>query len=135
MNRKSLWSAALAAPALMLMLATTTPAAEPAASPSCDRGELTANSGSGESFHALKPTFLIVAADYEKQADQYATEAERYRTWASAEEMFSFTAFGKRYAVRYFDDKAHELDLAAEQTRTLASQYRHLADAPVSNGC
>ena len=90
-----------------------------------------------ESLETLRPTLQIVADDYEKLAAKYTTEAERYRTWASAEEMFGSTAYGKRYAVKYFEDHATELDGAAAESRRLAEKYRHLADSAATrpDGC
>jgi hypothetical protein len=84
---------------------------------------------------ALRRTLLLLASDYEKRAQEYASEAERDRTWASAEDMFS-EPYGKRYAAVYFADEAHALEMAAEQSRRLAAKYRALANSPkAARGC
>jgi hypothetical protein len=125
--------AALAAPLLAITLAFAANATDIPVPRSC--GATT----SGESLSDLRPTLLIVAENYEKQAKEYTVEAERYRMWASAEEIFGTGAYGKRYAATYYERHAEELDGAAAESRLLAAKYRRLADtAPAQNvaeGC
>ena len=125
-------AAALAAPLLAIGLAFAANATDIPIPTNC-------NAASVESLSELRPTLLIVADDYEKKATAYTVEAERYRTWASAEELFGTGAYGKRYAAKYYERHAEELDGAAAESRLLAAKYRRLADtAPAANapeGC
>jgi len=75
----------------------------------------------------LRPTFLLLADDYDKRAVGYAGEAERYRTWASAQDMFGSKPFGELDSARLLRAHARELDSAAAQSRSLAAKYRRLA--------
>ena len=125
-------AAALAAPLFAIALAFAASATDIPIPTSC-------SATSGEPLSDLRPTLLIVADNYEKQATAYTVEAERYRTWASAEEIFGTGAYGKRYAASYYDRHAEELDGAAAESRLLAAKYRRLADtAPThsaAEGC
>jgi len=89
-----------------------------------------------ESASELRPTFRLLADDYDKQAAGYASEAERYRTWASAQDMFGSKPFGELDSARLLRAHAQELDGAAAQSRSLAAKYRRLADSHRrSDGC
>jgi hypothetical protein len=80
-----------------------------------------------ESLSELRPTFRLLADDYDKRAAGYASEAERYRTWASAQDMFGSKPFGELDSARHLRAHSHELDGAAAQSRSLAAKYRRLA--------
>ena len=80
-----------------------------------------------ESLSELRPTFRLLADDYDKRAAGYAGEAERYRTWASAQDMFGSKPFGELDSARLLRAHARELDSAAAQSRSLAAKYRRLA--------
>ncbi len=68
------------------------------------------------------------AVQYERQAAEEEAAADRFRTWASAEEMFgSGNAFGRRFGVPYYEDQARLLALAAKQNRRLADEARDRA--------
>ena len=86
-----------------------------------------AEAKSPESMSELRPTFLLLADDYDKRAVGYAGEAERYRTWASAQDMFGSKPFGELDSARLLRAHARELDGAAAQSRGLAAKYRRLA--------
>jgi len=89
-----------------------------------------------ESLDALRPTLLILANDYDRKAAAYASEAERFRAWASAEELFTSGPSGKRSSARAFQSHATELDHAAAESRRLAAQYRRLVYSHArSQGC
>ena len=95
-----------------------------------------AEAKSPESPSELRPTFLLLADDYDKQAAGYASEAERYRTWASAQDMFGSKPFGELDSARHLRAHARELDGAAAQSRGLAAKYRRLAGSHRrSDGC
>jgi hypothetical protein len=120
--------AAITAPLFAIGLAFAANAGEIPSAGTCNDASLT----------ELRPTLQIVAEDYDKKATEYTVEAERYRTWASAEEMFGSSAYGKRYAASYYERHADELDGAAAESRMLAAKYRRLAEgAPVKapEGC
>ena len=68
------------------------------------------------------------AEGYEREAEQYAAEAEHFRALADIEERYSRTDYGK-YAVRYYREKANEMDVAAENSLDLAMEHRMQADA------
>jgi len=78
----------------------------------------------------------MVAEEHDKEAKESAEQAERYRTWANAEEMFGGTTYGKRYAAIYFADEADRLDAEAAENRALAAKYRQLANSKdATKGC
>ncbi len=125
----------LAAPLLALAIGGAALAGE--VSPSCavPSPDATAVSSEAQPLEALRPTFRIVAEDYDKKAAEFAEQAERYRTWASAEEMFGGSD-GKRYAAIYFADQADALDTEAAENRALAAKYRQLATShDAAKGC
>jgi hypothetical protein len=62
--------------------------------------------------------------EYDLKAEQDESAARRYRNWANSERMLGSSAFGKRFTVRYFEERAHELDLDAERNRALAAEHR-----------
>jgi len=126
MKRRSKWLGMLGAPLLALTMAVAAHAADTPDTCPADAG----------SMSALRPTFLKVAEDYDKQAAEHQEQAERYRSWASAEDMFGGTTYGKRYAAIYFADEANRLEEEATQNRALATKYRHLANSKeATNGC
>ena len=112
--------ASLAALAWAIGLGTAALAAEAPAPQRCA-------AEAAESLSELRPTFLLLADDYDKRAAGYAGEAERYRTWASAQDMFGSKPFGELDSARHLRAHAHELDGAAAQSRGLAAKYRRLA--------
>jgi len=61
-----------------------------------------------------------ISSEYARQADEYEAAAQRYRNWAHAEAEPGSSVFGKRYAIRYFEEQARQLEVDAEQSRALA---------------
>ena len=68
-----------------------------------------------------------LANEFEQRAERDEAAAERYRTWADAERRIGSTAYGKRYAARYYDEQARKVDEAAERSRFLAEWYRNVS--------
>ena len=135
MYRGSKWALGIAAGLFTLTIAATAGADQTA--PTCEVAPLNAGAAADgtSSLAALRPTLRIVAEHYAKQAAVYAEQADRYRSWASAEDMFGATNYGKRYAAIYFADEANELDKEAAESRALATKYRKLAEREASSGC
>ena len=137
-NRRTKWFG-LAAGLLAIAIGGAVHAGETPVRDACDvvllDDALPATQG-GTALAALRPTLLIVADDYEKKALDYTKEAERFRAWASAEEMFGGTTYGKRYAAIYFADEANEAESQAAKSREMAAKYRSLAESTAaSSGC
>jgi len=138
MNRRSSWLAMVAAPLFVLAIAAASEAADASTGGTCpsDPVNPAAISAEANSLKTLEPTLLILAEDYDKKAEESTKLADRYRTWASAEDMFGGTTYGKRYAAIYFADEANALDAEAAESRALAAKYRGLAKtAESSSGC
>jgi len=138
MNRRTNWLAVVAAPLFALAIAAASEAAEVSTGSTCpsDPVDPQTISEQASSLKTLGPTLAILADDYDKKAEESTKLADRYRTWASAEDMFGGTTYGKRYAAIYFADEANALDAEAAQSRALAAKYRGLAKtAESSNGC
>ena len=137
MNRRSRWLAAVAVPLFALAIggtAGTEQASNPETCPSPI--DASAPAEAAGSLKALRPTLLMVAEEHDKEAKESAEQAERYRTWANAEEMFGGTTYGKRYAAIYFADEADRLDAEAAENRALAAKYRQLANSKdATKGC
>jgi hypothetical protein len=135
MNRRSKWLAVLGAPVFALSIAVAAEAGDISTPETCPI-PLEASADAGDSLRALRPTLLKVADDYDKQAAEHQEQAERYRSWASAEDMFGGTTYGKRYAAIYFADEANELEKEAAENRALAAKYRQLANSKdATKGC
>ena len=106
-------------------LATETPSTPP-----CVSG------AESENLDAIRSTLLLLASDYDREAMGYATEAERYREWANAQDMFAAEPSPRRLSVQAFQSRATELDHAAAESRKLAAKYRQLVYAHArAQGC
>ena len=136
MNRRSIWLAAVAVPLFALAIVGTAGAEQTSNPETCPSPIDASAPAEAGSLKALRPTLLMVAEEHDKQAKESAEQAERYRTWASAEEMFGGTTYGKRYAAIYFADEADRLDAEAAENRALAAKYRQLANSKdATKGC
>ncbi len=137
MNRSSKWLAVLGAGLFALSIAVASEAADVSTPETCPIPlDASASVDRADPLATLRPTFLKVADDYEKQAAEHQEQAERYRSWASAEDMFAGTTYGKRYAAIYFADEADRLEKEASENRALAAKYRQLANSKdATKGC
>ena len=89
-----------------------------------------------DSLQTLRPTFRLLADDYDQKANEYAKEAERDRKFVSTDDLFGAGAYGRRYAAIFFADEASALEAKATESRALAARYRKLAVAEdAKSGC
>jgi hypothetical protein len=76
------------------------------------------------------------AAAYDQKAKQDEEAANRFHTWASAEEMFgSGNAFGRRPTAQFYEEQARSLELAAKQNRAAAAELRQREKSASSASC
>jgi hypothetical protein len=77
---------------------------------------------------------VVVAAEYDRKADEYAAAAERYRAWGRAEDMFATDRYGSGWDLA---QQAARLEAAAEENRARAAKFRSREDstAASANGC
>jgi len=105
-------------------------AAETPSTPRCVSGT------ESDNIDAIRGTLVMLADDYDRQAVDYAKEAEMYRAWASANDVFAADASPKRLSGPAFQNRAAELDHAAAESRKLAAKYRQLIYAHArAQGC
>jgi hypothetical protein len=89
-----------------------------------------------DNLDAIRSTLLLVADDYERKAVSYASQAERYRARASAEDVFAAERSRKHLSAQALESRAAELDHAAAESRELAAKYRQLVYAHArAQGC
>ena len=89
-----------------------------------------------DNVDAIRGTLVILADDYDRQAVGYAKEAEMYRAWANADDVFAADASHKRLSGPALQARAAELDHSAAESRKLAAKYRQLIYAQArAQGC